>query len=381
MALSICILVMISECIVLFAAPGVHAEQRKWWKLSCYAYRDVNRNGIFDMGDRPYGAMPVEMTHPDGNKTVIPSNIAGFANFVVKLGDPDNADLIEPGDYEARGYPPPGWKLTSDLKVQTLTLERIAGAPGGMFVTETCVPIGVAPILKITGAFSPKKDSELGDYKLSIADGQGKTYDLPFDIEGNFEFVGYPGSWTLTFEGGKNNVKYTRAATLSDAAVVLAHIDLDSPPGQQGGGEINTLEFDDLTVSDSLFEIPSGYGGLNWRNWISAHNRFYKGSGYVNATVSSEYVAYNSSGTPGVVWSEKPFDFIGVYLGAAWPRGAEKDVVIKAWKDDRLVHEDRLRISRAGPVYFSANYTAITMLEINSEIYARIAIDNMSVRK
>jgi hypothetical protein len=373
-ALRLSTFVALSTSLLLFGQIQAFADQRESWKVSCYAYRDVNRNGIFDMGDRPYAALPIQMTRPDGSKTTINSNIDGFANFVVRYGDTKNANVFAPGDHEVRSYPPPGWKLTSDNDSQILSMERIDDAPGGMFVAETCVPIGVAPILNIKGGFSAPQGAELGAYNLSISDEQGQVYSIPFDVAGNFEFVGYPGVWTLSFADVEGVTQHSQAVRLSDAAVVLSHIDLQHRrTSQTEGGEIITLDFDDLTISDALFEIPSGYGGLNWRNWISVHNRFYQGAGYVNATVSSEYVAYNSSGTPGVIWSDEPFDFIGVYIGAAWPRGEEKDVVVKAWAGDELIHEDRLRIFRAGPVYFSANYTGITKLDI--------AIDNLSVRK
>ena len=373
-------LVIMPATVHLVVYEDAAAGPRSSWKLSCYAYRDVNRNGIFDMGDRPFGGLPVEITRPDGSTVTIPSNIDGFANFVVTLGDTDEADLFEAGDHSARYYPPSGWIRTSEEKLQVLTLEVIDGAPGGMFVAETCVPIGVAPVLNISGAFSPAEDSTLGQYELSIAHESGKTYDIPFDSEGRFEFVGYPGKWTVTFLDKKRNARHTRSLELKDAAVVLSHFNLPAEPVEENDGAITTVYFDDLTVSDALFEIPSGYGGLNWRNWIAVHNRFYLGAGYVNATVSSEYVAYNSSGTPAWMASEKPFDFVGSYIGAAWPRGEEKDVVVRAWRGDKLVYEDRLSIHRAGPVYFSANYRDINKVEIVSDIWARIAIDNFSFR-
>ena len=365
---------------LLWALPDAAAEQRKNWKVSCYAYRDVNRNGIFDMGDRPYAALPIRLTSP-GITTTVPSNIDGFANFVVQYGDEDNANVFAPGDYEVRSFPPPGWALTADNDGQVLTMERIEDAPGGMFVAKTCDPIGVAPLLAITGRFTPPEGFALDDFKISIANKEGKSYEIPFDVSGHFEFVGYPGSWTLTFGDGQWNTFATRNVELSDAAVALAHIDLRSDERDPVDGEVTTLGFDDLTVSDALFEIPSGYGGLSWQNWISVHNRFYKGSGYVNATMSSEYVAYNSSGTPGEMWSDKPFDFVGTYLGAAWPRGEERDVVLKGYSGDTLLYEDRLRVYRAGPVYFAANYNGITRLVISSDMYERIPIDNFSFRQ
>lgn len=377
------LLIPIALAVVLLAATQIDAvaAQRESWRVSCYAYRDVNRNGIFDMGDRPYAALPVRLTRPDGSTTTVPSNIDGFANFDVRLGDEENANVFAPGDYEVRSFPPPAWSLTADNDGQVLTMERIEDAPGGLFVAKTCDPIGVAPILGIKGRFSPPDGSQPGDYKISIANDQGNSYDIPFDASGRFEFVGYPGTWSLAIVDGQLNTVATRKVDLADAAVVLSHIDLQEPAQNEAGGEIITLDFDDLTVSDALFEIPSGYGGLNWQNWISVHNRFYRGAGYINATVSSEYIAYNSSGTPGETWSDEPFDFVGTYLGAAWLRGEEKDVVIQGYRGEELVYEDRLRIYRAGPVYFAANYNGITRLIINSEMYERIPIDNFSFRQ
>lgn len=370
-----------AAALVLMQAPPADAEPRSSWKLSCFAYRDVNRDGIFNMGDRPFGALPIRMTRPDGSNVVIRSNISGFANFPVKSGDTEAAAIYGPGDHVARSYPPAGWMLTSDNERQTVSMQQLDGAPGGLMAEAPCVHIGIAPILGFSGSFSAPENAALSDFVLSATHSDGREYDIPFDPEGNFKFAGYRGDWTLTFLDEKRNIEYRRTVRLVDAAVVFSHIDLGTEADNSDVAEANTVGFDDLVMTNSLFEIPSGYGGLNWNNWIATHNRLYKGAGYVNATVSSEYIAYNSSGLPAVVWSDEPFDFVGTYIGAAWPRGEEKDVVVKAWIGDDLVHEDRLSIYNAGPVYFLANYEGITRLEIVSEIWARIAIDNFSFRR
>src|SRR5690606_9623099 len=102
---------------------------------------------------------------------------------------------------------------------------------------------------------------------------------------------------------------------------------------------------------------------------------FYGGSGYINGTVSGEYIAYNSSGVPGTISRGKPFDFIGVHVTAAWPRGAEVDLIVRAWRGGKLVHEDRVMISDAGPSFFLAEYPAIDRIEFSQENYERIVLD------
>lgn len=357
------------------------AAPRENWKLSCYAYRDVNRNGVFDMGDRPYGALPIKMHRPDGTFRTLRSNLDGFANFKVQFGETEDALIHEPGTYRVEALVPPGWDSTSEMDRQTLHMLRLPDAPGGMFVKDTCRPIGVAPILKIRGTFSVTENVPIDKFEVFLTDSDGKKFNVPHSKSGHFEFAGYPSEWLLEIQNDQGADVYSRRLELKDAAILLGQIDLAQPWLEKPESAIETVRFDDLTISDALFEIPSGYHGLNWLNWISVHNRFYLGAGYVNSTVSSEYVAYNSSGTPARIWSDEPFDFVGTYISVAWTRGSEKDVVVRAWRGDELVHEDRMRLTRAGPIYFAAGYQQITKLEFRSEIYERITLDDFSFRR
>ena len=86
---------------------AVASEPSKKWRVSCFAYRDDNRNGVYDMADRPYAGLRVELKRPDGSVVSRDSNISGFANFDASLGDKD-VHVFEPGQYVATARPRAG---------------------------------------------------------------------------------------------------------------------------------------------------------------------------------------------------------------------------------------------------------------------------------
>ena len=139
-------------------------------------------------------------------------------------------------------------------------------------------------------------------------------------------------------------------------------------------------DFDTLTASDTLYELPYGYASLNWINWIATHQKLYKGAGYINATVSSEYMAYNSSGHPATVFSDEPFDFVGTYIGVAWPNAEKHEIVVQGLRKDELVYEDKFKGSTAGAVYFDADYRNVTRIVFASEANWQLVIDDAEFR-
>ena len=116
------------------------------------------------------------------------------------------------------------------------------------------------------------------------------------------------------------------------------------------------ISFDDLTASGTLLEIPNGYEGLNWRNWVATHQKFYEGNSFVNLNTSGEYVAYTSSGHPATISSPKLFDFVGACVGVAWSEGEQHDIVVKAWRNESEVYRIASGRRTAGPIYFDADY-------------------------
>ncbi|TIT79193.1 MAG: hypothetical protein E5W57_07990 [Mesorhizobium sp.] len=153
----------------------------------------------------------------------------------------------------------------------------------------------------------------------------------------------------------------------------------DGPAGEPLPIE-HVVGFDDLMTTPGVFEVPSGYGGLDWYNLVAMHQRFTAGPGYINTTMSGEFIAYNSSGHPAQVFSDKPFDFTGAYFGAGWDDAEGETLILKAWRGDEPVYEDQLALSANGQVYFAADYRRITRLEIRTQHYWQAAIDGFAYR-
>ncbi|MEM7425097.1 MAG: hypothetical protein AAF441_03310 [Pseudomonadota bacterium] len=371
----------LTACLLLGGSPSeAHDPPASKWRVSCFAYRDVNRNGLYDMADRPYAGLEVALIRPDGSRTRSFSNISGFANFEMGFGNFDKMQIYEAGEHTFEAYPPTGFETTSDARAQTIEFVQHDRAGGGMVAKSNCVPMGLAPKLFVAGTVSQK---DLGaDIVAELVPAAGKPVALKLDDKGIFFQHAGPGNYTARFADKSSGKILERPLELSEHPVVLSVISsLDQPQAKQGPAK--TVTFDDLTVSDTLYEIPSGYGGLFWWQWIATHHKFYNGYGYINGTSSGEFIAYNSSGQPGFMWTEngETFDFVGANINVAWPEGQEERVHIKAWRGDQLVHHDTLFLRTTGSLYFAAGYRGITKLEFTRPNSERIVIDDFSFRK
>lgn len=376
-------LLLLAACILAPGPAGLAQDSGELgpekWRISCFAYRDDNRNGIYDMADRPYGGLVVEIERPDGIVVLTESNVSGFANFDMAFGNEEKGQVFEAGIHKAKAVPPNGWVVTSGPEAQEIEFVERPNAGGRMIAKENCVAIGVAPVLFIGG--SVKRATPDQKISATVTKAGGAAVKLALDELGNFYHVAEPGSWTVRLSDEAGGKHIERKLEVTSQPVILSRITgFDQPAAATA--PVTTVSFDDLTSSDTLQKIPSGYGGIGWANWIATHHKFYRGHGYVNATTSGEYIAYNSSGYPaGMSAVEgKTFDFVGTYISVAWPR-AEKDFIyIKAWKGDDLVHADKLRLETSGAIYFHADYRAITRVEFTSGNYERIVLDDFSFR-
>ena len=347
--------------------------------VSCFAYRDVDRDGSYDVDDRPYAALVVRGAGPNGTSTAL-SNTAGFANFEMLL-DGESAFVDRAGTYEFEAVAPDGWSITSDRTSQTVDFVELDGSPVGVVAAGQCEPYGVAPALTIEGPLLlPERDGggliDIDLVSIESVDGDALAEPRAVD-DGRFEAGVESGSWLLRIDGA-DGARTRRVEVVDDPVVVSQqtddHGDVDPLPTSIVVG------FDDFTTANTLAEIPNGYGGLNWSNWVATHRILYGGPGYVNVATSGEYVAYNSSGNPATVSSDQPFDFVGASVGSAWPEGEQYDVVVRAWRGDELVHVDRLSPSTAGPVFFDADYRSITRLVMESEANWQFVVDDAEFR-
>ena len=337
---------------------------------SLLVFRDLNRNGVYDLGDRPMPRVAVELDKPSGDTIMRLTNVDGFANFRMSATQRD-LEVVGPGHYAFRVVPPPGWSVTTGNASQESDYAASPGSPGDMIALDTTHPVGLAADLTISGSVAAGS-------RVSLTGPDGAAAAAEVGPDGRFSVAVAPGEWLVdvTADGATERRKIVVGA----APVVLSAFSGKGGAAAEPLPDQHVVGFDDLMTAPGVFEIPSGYGGLDWYNLVAAHQRFYDGPGYINTAMSGEFVAYNSSGHPAEVSSDKPFDFTGAYFGVAWDDAEGETLVLKAWRGDQPVYEDQLALSATGPVYFAADYRRITRLEIRTQHYWQAAIDDFAYR-
>lgn len=337
---------------------------------SLLVFRDLNRNGVYDLGDRPMSRVAVELDKPNGTTIMRLTNVSGFANFRMSVMHRD-FEVVDAGHYAFRVVPPPGYSVTTGNASQESDYVVSPGSPGDMIAKTTTHPVGLAADLTISGAVAAGS-------RVSLTGPDGVGAAARVGPDGRFSAPVTPGEWLVDFASGGATER--RHVVVGAAPVVLSAFSGKSEPAEAPLPQEHVVGFDDLMTSPGVFELPSGYGGLNWYNLVAMHQRFTDGPGYTNTTMSGEFIAYNSSGHPAQVFSDKPFDFTGAYFGAGWDDAEGETLVLKAWRGDEPVYEDQLVLSANGLVYFAADYRRITRLEIRTLHYWQAAIDDFAYR-
>jgi hypothetical protein len=340
--------------------------------ISVFIYRDINRNGVYDLADRPYAGQAVVLHRPKGGPSMRVSNISGFTNFQMSLANP-KFPIRYKGNYRISAVPNKEWQITSNNAEQDLHIEELSGSPAGLIAKQTLKPIGLAPKLFVRGLVS----KGLIGTELLAHPPAGESKSITVEKDGRYEFLAEPGHWTLELRTLKGKI-LKRSFEVRDTPTFLSRWNSDNTYAESV--EAEKITFDDLTSSDTLYEIPNRYGNLGWENWIATHHKFYKGSGYVNNTTSGEYIAYNSSGHPASIHSDKVFDLIGVNLGVAWPKAENSPVRIRAWRDSELLYEDEIMAKVAGPLFFAAGYKEVTKVEFSTAQYWQVVVDDLQVK-
>ncbi|MEO1057752.1 MAG: hypothetical protein AAFY28_12625 [Actinomycetota bacterium] len=337
--------------------------------MSCFAFRDINADGQFDTDDRPYAWLSVAGEGPGGS-TRTQSNMNGFANFPMLL-DGDNALVSQPGAYRFEALPPKSFMLTTGSVERVVEFAELEGSPVGIVAVDQCEPYGLTPALTISGSLELQNSTA---EEVIIENGSEQ---VDADVaDGRYAGDVVRGEWMVSLSDG-DAAPMVRAVEVTDVPVVVSSSVNHDAPTQ--AAEV-VLGFDDFTAANTIAEIPNGYGGLNWSNWVATHRLVYGGPGYVNTNTSGEFVAYNGSGSPGRVSSDEPFDFVGAYFGVAWPAAESHPVTVQAWRDDELVYEDSLELATTGAVYFDADYRDITALEVVSSARWQVVIDDAAFR-
>jgi len=132
-------------------------------------------------------------------------------------------------------------------------------------------------------------------------------------------------------------------------------------------GQAQTINFDDLSPSGNLTQIPNGYAGLNWDNFIVLNTVTFTGlhgiNGYGNGTVSSPNVAYNNGGQPATISSATPFTLNSGYFTAAWNNGLNLEVIAQSGSS---VVTENYTLNPQNPDFVSFNLPDVTSVEFIS---------------
>jgi len=265
--------------------------------------------------------------------------------------------------------------LTSNNAIQSAVIEYLPGAPADMVARQVFEPIGLAPVLTVSGRVKNAGKSPI--VELKSPHGQLRT--VKHDHQGWFQVFVEPGQWTIEVKAPERNRSLARIVDVTQAPVVLSTISLDRqelPPLPKR----QLVYFEKLVTSSDILEIPLSFKGIGWRYFVATHNRNYLGEGYINSTISGEYVAYNASGHPISITNDPAIDFLGGYFGVAWLNAEGEALQIRGWRNNELVYEDEISLSSMGPVYFNADYRSVTRVDFATRHFWQLVCDDLEFR-
>jgi hypothetical protein len=339
--------------------------------ISVFIYTDRNRNGVYDLPDRPLVGIRVEMTGEQQRK-MISSNSDGYSNFIMSATR-QHAAIRKPGKYFFEVVPPRGWQITSDNGLQEIEFKSIKGSPGDLVADTVIDSVGLAPDLFIMGQLVEMQEGTT----VTAEAPDGARRDVSVTKSGEFQIDAYPGDWLLDIRTKPEGTSVQRRVTVKDAPVVMSSIRPSSTYryNKENAGHIT---FDDLTTR-RLLKIPNDYGGLSWKNAIATEQNRYGGRGYKNGSRSGNYILYGSSGHPITMSHPKSFDFYGGYFSVAWPRAEGETLQLTAWRAGEIVASDAVRLNTFGPIWFDAQYRNISRLELKTLHYWQLVGDDFEI--
>jgi hypothetical protein len=330
--------------------------------ISVFVFRDINRDGVYDVGDQPMSGIVVDAESQRSGETAwSSSNGSGFANFTMSGSDPETS-IRSDGVHVFTVHVPDGWNSTTHNLVQPIRFITRPGSPADMIAITAPALVGLAPELTISGTM-PAPGNEAG-----LAGPAGESVLVSADDNGDFVIPVEAGDWHCR---AVPDLSFT-------VATVPVRIARQWWEGEGASGPETIVTFDDLQ-SEGVLKIPSGYNGVNWDNFVMTHRKFYEPEGYRNGVMSGEFLAYNGSGHPASISSTEPFDFIGGYFGVSSLDAEGETLSITGWQGDvQAFHED-LTLSAIGPVYLAADFENVTRLEFRTAHYWQFTVDNLSL--
>jgi len=352
-----------------YAARSDWTKSRGELNYSSFVFLDVNRDGRYSVGDRPMAGVKVRLLRG----SVLAStrtNTNGFANFKMSTTK-RRAVIRRPGRHEFVVSVPDGWTATGNNVAQSVEFRLIPGSIAGLGTDEMLQPVGLAPQRSIRGLLAPAD-------RIEIAALEGDAVLERTEISGQTEFR-YP------VPASADAVAVSGAGAERRFPIAGYPVDVGRLDPKRGviraGMAIETINFDAVNTR-GLRKVPSGYAGLNWFNLNAMARDFTAGSeGYVNGNTSGDHVAYTSSGHPAEVWSEKPFDFVGVALAGAWLKAEGEVATIESWRGSELIASDKIALSALCPVHYMPMLADITRVRFSTAHYWQMVVDDLTIAR
>lgn len=354
--------------------------------VSHYTFHDLNRNGVYDLGDRPLIQIAVRMTREDGSWVVRRSNLNGFVNFNNAIVDPNSevakkVEVRAPGIYIFEVIVPEGWMVTTGNAIQKIIYVEKPNTRPGIVCDSVPEPIGLAQILTISGAVLLKgeegflRTADAKAINITAITPNKEKIKVPLNENGEYSLEGYQGQWHLEYRYGSEVQQ--RIFELHTAPIKVSNV-VFGVGAQAIPHKPQTVLVDFENITDrNVQKMPNGVGSLKWRNLNVIHYAF-EGEGYSNGTISGEYVAYNTSGYPVFIEKDEGFDFYGAYFTAAWLNSAQGEILhVEAWRGSELIAKDDFKLSALGPFWLDADYRNITRLVLSTEHYWQFVVDDM----
>lgn len=349
-------------------------------KISVFVFRDCNRNGQYDPIDLPMASVGVQVRRPDGTERMRSSNINGYANFSMDyhVTESDISQVDQPHVFQV--LVPPDFEVTTNNVSQQATFRYLPGAISDIVANDPPTVIGLAPKLTETGRVDVLPNTA-SVTRLNVVKPDGTSFEVATDIKGMFEFEAIPGQWAVKIKNDKDGEVNNRKFKVLDVPVRLSKLTSRLSLTETDPARV-TEDFEYLHRAD-IDKIPNGHAGLNWNYLLAIDNQLYRGPGYVNTLASGRAVAYNSSGHPVTISAmpDEQFDFFGAYFGVAWPAAEGEGLVVEAWRGEKLVGREVMKLSHLGPVWFDADYRGIDKLTFATAHYWQFVMDDMLFRR
>lgn len=331
--------------------------------LSIFVFNDLNGNGIYDLGDRAMPGIVTGLSHNDTPISVSRTNINGFANCAASSSHA-SVPISAPGAYDFEVFMPPGWRVSTENKVQQREIIHVEGSNAGLGMANMLHPVGLERYKFIRGTFGM---DDFGTLMLV----QNNEVIAEVDISPNDEFL-----WPVdpgVYELVSGNIR-------REVRVDAYPVDIGTfATAQAYDTQARVIDFENMAPS-GLQKTPNGYGGLDWFNLnIIASAKLVDDIGYANGATSGYNVLYNSSGHPGWIAAEYPFAFIDINLTVAWPQAEGEEALFSFYRGDELVLQDHIGLSAYGPITYQPLLSGITRVELSTQHYWQVVIDDLRV--